>query len=174
MRSTHGTGNILELLFSNNSGFLHSYQCLKTAHFGHYIIECKTTFSVEPISETDCPLSNTLEDTGFNKLNFSSDDVNWENLTNALNTHDWLSKVCSFPLKDMLAQITAVCFVTAEEYDHTNRGIESSQNHKIPMRAQNRIKKQLHVLKLTSDVGKSNLLQKAIEIEKKLKEQIVL
>ncbi len=171
--STHRAGNILDLLFSNNPGFLHSYQCMKTVFSDHYIIECKTTFSVELTYQSDCPHSDTMWDTGFNQLNFFSDDIIWENLDKALNTYDWLAELRGVPLRHMLARFTDVCLAIAQEHVPMKKRAQISQNHKIPrdrrtlMRTRNRIKKQ--VLKTTSDARKRNLLQKAIEIEKKLK-----
>ena len=45
--STHKRGNILDLLFTNNPLFLHSYDCTNSQYSDHSIVECATTFEVK-------------------------------------------------------------------------------------------------------------------------------
>ena len=73
---THRQGNTLDLCFSNNPAFVHSYQCCWTLFSDHYIIEGCSTYSKfhRPQSYRQ-PHWSAGPGAEFDKLNFMSEEA---------------------------------------------------------------------------------------------------
>ena len=87
-QSTHRGGNTLDLVFTNNDHLIHSHECIKpplASTSDHYIIECKSSIkgSAEGDGETKPEHVSPLD-----KLNFFSNDIDWESLSKSLDI-DW-------------------------------------------------------------------------------------
>jgi len=87
-QSTHRGGNTLDLVFTNNDHLIHSHECFKpplASTSDHYIIECKSRIkgSAEGDGETKPEHVSPLD-----KLNFFSNDIDWESLRKSLDL-DW-------------------------------------------------------------------------------------
>ena len=61
-KATHRHGNTLDLCFSNNPAFIHSYECVATQLSDHYIIEGRTTHGAA-LQKTMCHRPNSSDST---------------------------------------------------------------------------------------------------------------
>ena len=89
----HEDGNSIDLVFTNNSDLVHSFSALPTSRSDHYLIEILAAYKPHSHNgaDPDCnDTSNHPKDTGFNDLNFFSEDVNWhDSLNKELSEHNW-------------------------------------------------------------------------------------
>ena len=87
-KATHKNGNTLDLIFSNNSSLLHSYDCVIPALSSisdHFIIECKSILRVDCVESNELPTKSSALD----YLNFFSNDIDWELISNQFKSIDW-------------------------------------------------------------------------------------
>ena len=75
-KPTHRKGNTLDLLFTNNPEFLHSYECVETIYSDHFMIEGCVNYNKENESEK-VPAHKPCLITGFDQLNFFREKKNW-------------------------------------------------------------------------------------------------
>ena len=88
-QATQQKGNILDLLFSNNPQFIHSYKPVETMYSDHSIVWCATKYHPSNLQGAKkqkkyYPAASQLE-----KLNFFSEDADWMGLNNELKYHNW-------------------------------------------------------------------------------------
>ena len=83
---THRDGNTLDLIFTNNVNYIHSFSSVTTALSDHHIVECRVSYmdhgSVPPQMDTSRPVPDG-ENVTFFDLNFLSDSINWESIRTA-------------------------------------------------------------------------------------------
>ena len=85
---THKDGNILDLVFVNNSSLIHDCSTVPVLHSTthHSIVQISTSYKVKCETTTSEERSpRTL----YNTLNFFSDEINWEVLTEEMSTINW-------------------------------------------------------------------------------------
>ena len=70
-KPTHQDGNILDLIFTNNTDILHSFTCTETTFSDHHIINCKSTYTQTKNIDYNTPASS--EEKQFESLNFFSE-----------------------------------------------------------------------------------------------------
>ena len=75
-KAIHHHGNTLDLCFSDNPAFIHSYECAATQLSDHYIIEGRTTHGAA-LHKTTChsPNASDITSSVFDELNFFSDEA---------------------------------------------------------------------------------------------------
>ena len=173
--STHNKGNTLDLLFTSNPNFLHSYINVDSIFSDHKIIECATTFRVNSSSNSvsDTPEENEHEQ-NFDNLNFFNDSVNWESLNKTFMNINWRSEFRGLSPARMLDRFLNICYsysnkVVPRKARANKRGKKGS---KIPrdrynlMRTRRRVNTQL--LKTQSEAKRTKLKIQARDIEKAL------
>jgi len=102
-KATHIGGNILDLVFTNNSNLLHSFECLQIPRSvsDHHIVECYTEFKTRsPQEEEEKPDHLSPLD----KLNFFNEDINWPELTHELTSFDWNTEFDGLHPNEMFAK----------------------------------------------------------------------
>ena len=84
---TNKDGNVLELIFCNNSDLIHSYTCVPTFHSisHHHLITTATSLNLH---KTGLTVERTFLNE-FKKLNFFKETVDWESLTKLISDRDW-------------------------------------------------------------------------------------
>ena len=169
IKSTHRKGNTLDLLFTNNPHFLHSYDCTDTMYSDHSFVECSTTYSCSTQKVDQEPVQSG----SFDKLNFFSDAVDWDSLNSELTSHDWRAEFRARSPEDMLDRFLEVCLSTAEEQVPLKARVRKNGNaSKIPrdrrnlMRQRRRVNAQLR--KTTSEPRRKKLKLQNRDIEKRL------
>ena len=88
-KPTHSAGNILDLIFTNNRQLIQEISSNHTTYSDHYHVEASTFFKSH-FARTQ-KQTRTFSNV-FDTLNFFSDDVDWQQLENALEQVDWSSE----------------------------------------------------------------------------------
>ena len=169
---THRAGNTLDLIFTNNANYIHSYSSQITALSDHKSIECKVRYRKD--SEKTSTDKKPQRDPNLYDLNFFSESINWPALRNALAEVQWRRIFLNSDPCEMMDMFLSTCFEIAKDYvplKHISEN-NSQRVNIIPrhcrrlMRNRSNIHNQL--LKVKSESRKNSLNQKLIEIEKKL------
>ena len=87
--ATHRKGNILDLLFTNNPQYIHSYKPVGTIYSDHSIVECTTKYHTSSVQEAKKQKEYSPAASQFEKLNFFSEYADWMGLNNELKDHNW-------------------------------------------------------------------------------------
>ena len=173
MESTHRDGNVLDLCFTNNPAFVHSYQCLKTSMTDHHIVEARTTFHRTIRKDTDYRSEDKSHTPAgiFDSLNFLSEEVDWDALDSDLQSKTWESEFSGLDPTEMLERFTAICAESSQKHCPERKKASKKQN-RVPrlrrnlMRRRTKINKQLAAN--PSDNKRQKLVSESIEIEKRL------
>ena len=89
LQFTHKDGNSLDLVFTNNANLLHSYECIiptLSSVSDHYIVECRTSLGTSP---DDFDSEQPIKSSPLDNLNFHSNDINWEHISNLFKEINW-------------------------------------------------------------------------------------
>ena len=174
LKPTHRDGNILDLCFTNNPAFMHSYQCHGTSLSDHLIIEAWTSFQHTTKEDNAQPLNEEPLSTAgiFSSLNFMSEEVDWDNLDRELNSTNWESEFAGLSPTAMLDRFLEISAKASEKFCPKKK--QAGKKKRIPrirrnlMRRRTKINKQLASGPVDSKRQKLN--QEAKDIEKKLQE----
>ena len=105
---THKDGNILDLVFTNNENLIHDSSIVpvlqSTSH--HVIVMISTSFKIQNINHND---DQPETRSGFNPLNFFSDDIEWDSVKNDLNQIDWRKELESKDPHEILKKFNEIC-----------------------------------------------------------------
>ena len=171
---THRQGNTLDLCFSNNPAFVHSYQCCRTIFSDHYIVEGRSTYSKfhRPQSYRQ-PHSSAGPGAEFDKLNFMSDEADWDSLENELDAQDWNATLAGLDPGEMLTKLLETCASISQKFIPLRKRSDRKTSRiprirRILMRRRCKVNKQMSSAK--SDAKKNKLMSEAKDIEKKLQE----
>jgi len=165
---THEDGNILDLIFTNNVDLLHSFTCNETSFSDHHIINCKCNYNQ---TETIAYATPSSEEKSFESLNFFSDEIEWDKLSEELSTYPWeqeLSTLDNHP--SMITKFTTVCYEICKKLVPIKKPKTASSKLKIPryrrtlMKRRTKVHKQLKQKHL-SNRRRTRLKQELIEIE---------
>ena len=173
-KATHRHGNTLDLCFSNNPAFIHSYECAATQLSDHYIIEGRTTHGAV-LHKTRChrPNSSDITSSVFDELNFFSDEADWDGLKNALAVIEWERVLSAIQPSEMMNTFLEICTNSARKFIPKRR-LTDKKSSKIPrtrrilMRRRTKVIKQLSAVK--TDSKKNKLTDETIQIERKLQQ----
>ena len=147
---------------------LHSYECMKPLQSvsDHYVIECQTQFksNFNQHEEVKPDLFSP-----FDKLNFFSEDINWEQLGQDLESVDWSNEFKSMHPNDMLSKLMEmtidVCnrHVPVKRLVHKQSPTQIPRERRILMRKRSALTRKLK--NNTSDIRRRNIEGKQINIE---------
>ena len=131
-KATHRHGNTLDLCFSNNPAFIHSYECAATQLSDHYIIEGRTTHGAL-LHKTTCHSPNAADITSsvFDELNFFSDEADWDGLKNALAVTEWERVLSAIQPSEMMNTFLEICTNAARKFIPKRR-LTDKKSSKIP------------------------------------------
>ena len=173
MVPTHSKGNTLDLIFTNNTELLHSYESNVTLFSDHHLIEVKLNYK-------DSNFINKMESTpsdrynyslGFEQLNFFSENIPWEKICKELQEINWKLEYRGLIPEEMLNKFLAICFSICVRYVPRKRKASKlsliPRGRKTLMRTRKR--KLDAIAKSISVTRKAKLLAEVREIEKMLK-----
>ena len=176
-KSTHKDGNILDLIFTNNLNYIHSFSSIATVLSDHCIVECKVNYTdKKSLSDAyEAPSSHTAdEDISFYDLNFFSENINWDSIRTSLSKIDWRFHFRRCTPDQMMESFLSLCLEVSKK--HTPLKRQSPRNsrkaHDIPrhrrklMRVRRRLKKQCLIT--TSEPRLNAIRRRLIEVEKQL------
>ena len=175
MKPTHNKGNILDLLFTNNSELLHSYECNETLFSDHYLIDGKINYkNTEFVKEKETSIPNVnMFSTNFDQLNFFSEKIDWKKINKELQKFNWRYEFRGLPPEEMLTRFLHNCFSICEKYIPIKRKTSKSNFSKIPRDRKNLMRSRKRKLNAISRVRssscKAKLLAEVRIIEKTLK-----
>ena len=116
-KPTHKLGNTLDLCYSSNAAFIHSYECDETTMSDHFIINGHTTHNTSCASESYRQPNETDGcNATFDKLNFFSEDINWEKVEAELDNHNWEYEFLNTSPTDMLKYLNKACTEAANKF----------------------------------------------------------
>ena len=166
---THEDGNILDLIFTNNMEMLHSFSCDETINSDHHLVNCKSNYIYKQ-SDTQTHFQTAPE--SFEDLNFFSDDVNWDKISEELSAYNWDKEL---PICDthatMIDKFCEICYKICKKYVPAKKPKNSHNSKlKIPrhrrnlMRRRTKIKKQMKQKRIRTR-RRTKLKHELIEIE---------
>ena len=172
-KPTHRGGNTLDLFLTNNADVFPSAEIDPTAFSSHYVVVTQSFISGTEDSRTAA--SPNLR-TGFDALNFYSDDTNWDRINQELSSIDWGERLSNHDLTDAFNGFIQTCLEVSKKYTPSRKNGARAKN-KVPrcrkalMRRRRKKRMQMHSAKNAS--RKESLERDLIEIERKLQESYV-
>ena len=170
---THRAGNMIDLLFTNNAGSIHSIEALPSSISDHYLMNITTMYN------TSQPFREDPEDTpdqdckSFRSLNFFSESINWDALSEELKNNNWTKSQCRQSPTEMMEFFSSQCLEIASKWVPRRKSTPIKQtNSKIPkkrrslMRRRTTLKKQY--ISAKSKPRRESIMKQLISIEKEL------
>ena len=129
--STHVDGGILDLVFCNNSAIIHSYDTLHPLRStsDHFVMEvstplmCGATIDEEELTPLLSP---------FNSLNFFSNDIKWEQMSDELLNRFEAEDLSILAPNDHLQKIMKIFIDVAYKFIPTKRTAKKGSGTRIP------------------------------------------
>jgi hypothetical protein len=165
---THIAGNTLDLVFTNNNYLLHSYDCLKplTSVSDHFVVEACTAFKAKSES---CEEAKPEYLSPLDKLNFYSNDINWDIINEELSSSDWVNELSNLHPSDKLTTFMQKTEAACNKHIPLRKSVHKSGQPKIPRERRILMRKRRKItLKLKnaqSSVTKEKLERKLTNIE---------
>ena len=167
---THKDGNTLDLILVNNTELIHHWITTpvlqSTSH--HSTIQVSTTYKTSSKFKDVAPPPLS----GFNTLNFFSEDVNWDNISNSLGDINWQECFQGLSTHNILEMIYAKCFSITSEYVPPKKQTtisEYSRAYRYRRSLTNRRRRiNKRMIKITSPSLKQKLNSELLQIEKDL------
>lgn len=168
---THIAGNTLDLLFTNNPNLIHNYITTPTlrSFTDHYIMEISSSYNFISIPYKP---DVTQKRSPMGRLNFHSEDVNWESLAEMLSKVNWKLELENMTSDLMFDRFYSICLDIAQKVVPNKSCFQIKKETKIPrerinlMRRRSRINKLL--IRVTSISRKEKLQDELVTIEKAL------
>ena len=168
--ATHRLGNTLDLVYTNNPLMIHSKTVYPSVCSPHYIVECKTTFATK--QESSVP--QIINDSDFDKLNFYSEDVNWENINSEFAKIDWKREFKGMTIESMTKRFIELTLQVIQGNVPARKKASAKGKQTIPKHRRKLLKRRTKLQKKLSKKQKRSLVKKIHielrEIEKKLQE----
>ena len=171
-QQTHYQGNILDLIFTNNSDSVLNCQYIEplrsTSH--HRVLEISTNIEMARAQHPRKPLLNSVS-SPLSSLNFSSPDIDWNSLDEDLSLTDWVTEFKNHDVDEILEKFLSISYEIAKKYVPVRK---EGVNHKnsIPkdrrklMARRRCINKRL--VRIKSSSSKAKLRSELVDIEIKL------
>ena len=170
---THKDGNVLDLLFTNNSTLIHD--CVNipvlqsTSH--HDIVMATTSYKVN-VQEEDADMTTPL--TMFRSLNFFSPDIDWDKLNEILENVNWEEELYdkdndpNIIVDKFYTLVFNVCkdLVPIKKKQNTKQICKAVRYRRSLIKRRRKITKRLMNIKATNRI--TSIKKELIEIEKKL------
>ena len=173
---THKDGNMIDLVFTNNSDLIHNLTVIPAPNSDHYLINCSAVYSraTEPKENEPKNNENRNEEFSFHHLNFFDDTVNWDSLCDELSQYNWSREFRGMDTTGMMKRFTSVCLQIAQKWVPVRKAPPHAHHNrpKIPrhrralMRRRTQLKKRY--ISAKTEINRQALLQKLIHIEKDL------
>ena len=175
--ATHRDGNMIDLLFTNNSNIIHNAESFPSSVTDHYLMNFSAVYksTESATADHDDPRDNE-NSKSFSSLNFFDDTINWDSLSTELGNHNWSREFRGLSASKMMERFTSVCLEIASNWVPTRTRGPSSQpqslHPKIPnqrrslMRRRTALKKRYVASK--SQTSREALMKKLVYIEKQL------
>ena len=164
VKPTHIRGNTLDLVFTNNSYLLHSYECIKPLQSvsDHYVIECCTQFNSihNQLDEVKPDLASP-----FDKLNFHSDEIKWDEVTKEFQAINWSDELIDLHPDEMLSKFMQILLAVCSRLVPIKKSTSISTTTKIPRERRNLMRKRRA---LEIKLGKTSSVTRIRNIEGKL------
>ena len=110
---THNRGNILDILLTNNSELLHSYESNEILFSDHYLIEGKINYkSAEDMAENETNPTDTKTNPSFDQLNFFSEKINWKKINEEFQRFNWKEEFRGLRPEEMLNRFLHNMYIT--------------------------------------------------------------
>jgi hypothetical protein len=170
---THKDGNVLDLLFTNNSTLIHD--CVNipvlqsTSH--HDIVMATTSYKVN-VEEEDADMTTPL--TMFRSLNFFSPDIDWDKLNEILENVNWEEELYdkdndpNIIVDKFYTLVFNVCkdLVPIKKKQNTKQMSKAARCRRALIKRRRKITKRLLNIKAINRI--ESIKKELIEIEKKL------
>ena len=147
---THRQGNVLDLIFTNYSEMLHSYECNDTIFSDHYLINAKINYKNEEQENREEAIRSEISTTNFDCLNFFSEKIDWKIVKQNLKELNWRAELRGCPPEIMLPRFFSIFFSICARYIPQKRKIQKIVRNKIPRDRKNLMRKQQSKLKAVS------------------------
>lgn len=183
---THRDGNILDIVFSNNSSLVHDICALPSKVSDHLIIEMTT--AIRPLRNRQGEdIANTFSNNDvnmdaeidFQHLNFFSENTNWDAILLRLSQVNWVQEFQGLNVEAMLTKFLSMCLSISKEFTplkkHVLRSYTKKQrfiprHRRILMRKRRRLKVQL--LRANTETRYKSITKNLIEIEIKIQDSL--
>ena len=155
---THCNGNILDIVFTNNSRLVHEICILPSKVSDHLLVEMTTTAGHIPYQH-NTGINSILNDVNeteakvdFRHLNFYSEDTNWDAISLRLSQYNWAFEFQGLNAEMMLSKFISVCLSISREFTPLKKNAPGSlskkrsiipRHRRILMRRRSRLKAQL-------------------------------
>ena len=171
---THKDGNTLDLVFTNNVDLIHNIDIIPSSKSDHHRIELTTVYNTNKSHSKVTDDEEPQKVSGFNMLNFFSEDTQWESLEEDLKSYNWNQEFRGLDTADMMNRFISVCLDIAQKWVPSNK--RSSKNRskaqRIPryrrslMRKRTRLNKKY--VSARNEARRNALLTQLIDTEKQL------
>ena len=167
---THKDGNVLDLLLTNNTELVHSYQCVPTLNeiSHHYIVEVATSYkTIVDVNLNQSGSRGTLDD-----FNYFSENNKWAELNRVIGNHDWGMEFKDLTPCEKLDRFLSICHELSEKYVPKKRFAQGKKREKPPrerrilMRKRGKIQTRLKAT--TNKIKTLKLKDQLIRIEREL------
>ena len=168
--ATHRQGNTLDLVYTNNPLMIHSKTVYPSVCSQHFVVECRTTFATR--EESYVP--KQVIESEFDKLNFFSEDVDWDRIKYELSKIDWKREFKGMTAERKTKRFIELSLQAAQDNVPQRKITNKKNKQRIPkhrrklLRRRNKLHKKL-VKKQRRSVVKNARIE-LLEIEKKLQE----
>ena len=171
---THRAGNTIDLMFTNNSDLVHNIESFPSSVSDHLLVNTTTTHNTTPPSANEgTEATPDDEHKSFRSLNFFNESVDWQALTEELQSTNWFGELHDPSTSDMLKDFTSVCLNTATKWVPARISSDKKQPHqrvhkqrRSLMRRRTSLKKQYIATK--SECKRASIDEKLTQIEKAL------
>ena len=163
---THVKGNVLDLVFTNNSYIVHSYSTLKPllSTSDHYVVEVNTPLVCDNGEEEEKPAYASP----FDNLNFFSNDIEWDKISEEITTQTDNQEFTSLAPDEKLARflkiLADICFKYIPLKKSSKKcSTKIPRDRRILMRKRRKLSIQME--SNSSIVKKEKIREKLIKIE---------
>ena len=168
---THRDGNVLDLLFTNNTDLVHSYSSSYSSVSDHNVIEVKAHYKAKVSTNESAVEDKGTGTQSFFSLNFFSDKVDWQLFNQELEDINWTMEFRRLNADAMFNKFLSICYNIANELvplrKHAKKSFSRIPRHRrVLMRTRRRINIQL--TKSPCDARRQALKKRLIEAESRL------
>ena len=170
LEPTHRAGNILDLIFTNNSALFVDIESIPTyPNSSHHLVKATTFLACGSNYQTDLTsFTNT-----FDQFNLFSEDTKWSEISMEIESQDWDSLFHGLNVDEMLEVMITKC---KDSISHNaplrgRRAMSKSippRHRRVLMRKRTKLRKNLK--ETTHPIRRHSILAKLTEIELKMQE----
>ena len=173
---THKDGNVLDLLFNNNTSLIHDidYFPVLRSTSDHLLIECTSKYKYK--SKLNIEIENPPPLNPLQIYNFFSESTKWDDIYAELANYDWNREFRNELPHYSLNKCLTVCLEIIENYVPKRYNYDNKKIRRIPrerrilMRKRSKLKAQY--LKATLPTKSLRIREKLLNIEKQLQRSL--